>query len=112
MLSKSLKYELKAQAHALKPVVLMGAKGLTPEVLAEIDQALLANELIKVKLTGVERADKQAVLTAITEAMGADCVQLLGHVATLYRENPDLYLPKPKPVVKKPAKLPGRSRRS
>jgi RNA-binding protein len=112
MLSKLLKYELKARAHALKPVVLMGAKGLTPEVLAEIDHALLANELIKIKLTGVERADKQAVLDAITQATSADCVQLLGHVATLYRENPDLLLPKPKPVVKKPAKLPGRSRRS
>ena len=112
MLSKSLKYQLKARAHALKPVVLMGAKGLTPEVIAEINYALEACELIKIKLTGVERAEKKAVLDTITQATSADLVQLLGHVATLYRENPDLLLPKVKPVVKKPAKLPGRSRRS
>ena len=112
MLSKSLKYQLKARAHALKPVVLMGAKGLTPEVIAEINHALQALELIKVKLTGVERAEKKAMLEAIVQATSSEVVQLVGHVATVYRENPDLLLPKPKPVVKKIAKLPGRSRRS
>ena len=112
MLNKSLKYKLKASAHALKPVVLMGAKGLTAEVMLEIDHALLANELIKIKLTGVERADKQSVVNSITAATAAELVQLIGHVATLYRENPELHVPKTKPVAKKPAKLPGRSRRS
>ena len=47
--------ELKAKAHQLEPVVIIGAKGLTQEVLAEIDRALKAHELIKVRAPALER---------------------------------------------------------
>jgi RNA-binding protein len=89
MLKKSMKYQLKAQAHALKPVILMGSKGLTEALIQETDCALLANELIKIKLTGVEREEKQVVLDTICEALHAEFVQLVGNIATIYRAKPE-----------------------
>jgi RNA-binding protein len=89
ILKKSMKYALKSQAHALKPTVLMGSKGLTPAVIQEIDFALAANELIKVKLTGVEREDKHEVLDTICQQLHAHLIQVIGRVATLYREKPE-----------------------
>ncbi len=49
---------LKARAHGLKPVVLLGNAGLSPPVLKEIDRALTAHELIKVKVPGDDRAER------------------------------------------------------
>jgi len=89
MLNKTLKYQLKAQAHALKPVILLGAKGLTEAVIKETDHMLSANELIKVKLTGVEREERIQVVEQLCETLHADFIQLIGKTATLYRLNPD-----------------------
>ncbi len=88
MISKD-KQALRAAAHQLKPVVLLGAKGLTPSVVQEIDIALTAHELIKIKLTGVEREDKSALLETLCADLGADLIQTIGHIAVLYRENPE-----------------------
>ncbi len=49
------KQSLKAKAHHLKPVILLGAKGLTPAVIEETNNALLIHELIKVKISGAEK---------------------------------------------------------
>lgn len=89
MLKKSFKYQLKAKAHALKPVVLLGAKGLTPAVIQETEQTLLANELIKIKLTGVDRKDKIQVIDTLCVALQAEFIQLIGNIATLYRPHPE-----------------------
>ena len=51
-LTSQKKQQLKAQAHKLNPVVMLGDKGLTENVLAEVDIALAAHELIKVKIAG------------------------------------------------------------
>lgn len=51
----TFRQSLKAKAHHLKPVILLGAKGLTPAVVEETNVALTAHELIKVKLSGVEK---------------------------------------------------------
>lgn len=88
MISKS-KQALRAAAHQLKPVVLLGSKGLTPAVIQEIDIALTAHELIKIKLTGVEREEKSALLDTICSDLGAVLIQQIGHIAVLYRENPE-----------------------
>lgn len=89
MLDKARKQHLKAQAHALKPVVLFGAKGLTDALLNEIDHALLANDLIKIKLTGIAREDRMSVITTVCDTLKADFVQLMGTIATVYRFNPN-----------------------
>ena len=83
----SVKQNLKAQAHHLKPVVLLGAKGLTPAVIEETNVALVAHELIKVKINGAEKADRQAIAAELCESLDATLVQLIGNTAVIYRKN-------------------------
>ncbi len=88
---------LRAQAHHLNPVVLLGQNGLTENVLTEIDGALEHHELIKVRVPGMDREQKHAVIQTISERTGSVLVQQLGHVATLYRHrtrNPGIILPR------------------
>ena len=86
MLSPSERKSLKARAHALEPVVTVGGRGLTDEVLAEIDRALRAHELIKVRAS-LERDERQHALAAICEKTGAQAVQHIGKVLVLFRKN-------------------------
>ena len=85
----STKQTLKAQAHHLKPVVLLGAKGLTPAVVNETDIALLSHELIKVKINGAEKADRQAMAAELCQQLQAELVQLIGNTAIIYRKSPE-----------------------
>ena len=80
--------ELRAEAHKLTPVVIIGDKGLTDEVLAEVDRSLTAHELIKVRAATDEREARDAWLEAICEKLGAHPVQQIGKVLVVYRENP------------------------
>jgi RNA-binding protein len=86
---------LKAHAHTLHPVVMIGDKGLTEAVLRAIDENLKSHELIKVKVAGEDRTARDAVLARICEALDASPVQQIGKVLVLYRENPT---PAPQPV--------------
>jgi putative YhbY family RNA-binding protein len=56
---------LRAAAHHLHPLVTVAGKGLSDTVLKEIDRTLGAHELIKVKLQGIEREERDAMLTDI-----------------------------------------------
>lgn len=87
---------LKGQAHALKPVVIVGGKGLSDAVVAEIDSALEHHELIKVRVTGQERAQRKQMLDDIAQRTGADLVQIIGHIGAFYRpaKEPSLQLPR------------------
>jgi RNA-binding protein len=87
MLSPSQRKSLKARAHPLDPVVTIGGKGLTDEVLAEIDRALQAHELIKIRAAALERDEREHALTAICEKTGAQAVQHIGKVLVLFRKN-------------------------
>ena len=87
MLSSSQRRTLKARAHKLEPVVHIGAKGLTGEVVEEIDRALKAHELIKVRAGSLERHERDLAVSAICEKTGADAVQQIGKVFVLYRKN-------------------------
>jgi putative YhbY family RNA-binding protein len=80
---------LKAQAHGLKPVVLLGSAGLSPSVVKEIDRALLAHELIKVKVPGDDRAERDEIFTSVAESLSAARVQAIGKLLVLYRPAPD-----------------------
>ncbi|WP_082984992.1 ribosome assembly RNA-binding protein YhbY [Gallibacterium genomosp. 3] len=95
-LSTKQKQYLKGLAHHLNPVVLLGGNGLTEGVIAEIDNALSHHELIKVKISGVERDDKELVTAAIVRETGACAVQRIGHILVLYRpsDEPTIILPK------------------
>ena len=80
---------LKARAHALKPVVLLGAAGLSPAVLAEIDRALGAHALIKVKVPGDDRALREELFATAADALSAARVQAIGKLLVFYRPIPD-----------------------
>lgn len=79
---------LKARAHALEPIVLVGHEGLTDAVVLEIDRALTAHELIKVRAGGDDRDARRALWDAICERTGAEPVQQVGKVLVLWRPNP------------------------
>lgn len=76
---------LKGLAHSRNPVVMIGSQGLTPAVLKEIDNALNAHELIKVKAASDEVETRRAWLEEICAATGAAPVQQIGKVLVIYR---------------------------
>ena len=76
---------LKGLAHARQPVVMIGNQGLTAAVLKEIDQALNAHELIKVKAASNEPDTRSTWLDEICTATGAASVQQIGKVLVIYR---------------------------
>lgn len=88
MLSPAAKRELKARAHALKPVVLVGQRGVTPALLASVDEALNAHELIKVRLAAGERTERVLEADRMASALDADVVASIGRVVVLYRPRP------------------------
>lgn len=79
---------LRAAAHHLNPVVSISQKGLTPSVLTEIDRCLKAHELIKLRLYGIERENREALFTEICTALNCAEVQHIGNLLVLWRENP------------------------
>jgi RNA-binding protein len=89
MLTAAERKALKAKAHKLEPVVQIGAKGLTGEVIAEIDRALAAHELIKVRAGSLEREARERVFNSIVERTAAEAVQQVGKVVVLFRKKPD-----------------------
>ena len=80
---------LKARAHHLEPVVQIGGKGVTPELVAEIDRALAAHELIKVRAAAMDRHEREAALEQICRQCGASPVQHVGKVLVIYRAPPE-----------------------
>ncbi|MDO4905113.1 MAG: YhbY family RNA-binding protein [Lautropia sp.] len=88
-LSKAERKTLAAQAHSLNAVVLLGAAGLSPAVMQEIDRALTAHELIKVRLTGMEREERQPAGQRIADTLSCAVVRIIGNVLILYRPAPD-----------------------
>lgn len=85
-MTKNGKQNLKAQAHHLNPVVIVGSKGLTNAVMDETDIALEAHELIKVKINGADKSERLSIATSLCDSLKADFIQLIGSIAILYRE--------------------------
>ena len=80
---------LRGQAHDLKALLQIGAKGLTPAFIAELDGVLEDHELVKVKVGAEDREVRDAMIAEIAEKSGAALVQRIGHVAVLYRPSKD-----------------------
>jgi RNA-binding protein len=87
-LSPSRRRELKARAHTLDPVVLIGGTGLSASVLAEIDRGLKSHELIKIRVNRADRPGREAILEEICTRTGAKAVQHIGKILVVFRENP------------------------
>lgn len=82
-----LKKFLRAKAHTLKPVVITGQHGASPQVLSEIERALDHHELIKVRVNAGDREQRQSLIQEILDATSAELIQSIGHIITLYRRN-------------------------
>jgi len=82
------KKKLKAQAHGLNPVVMIGHAGLTDAVINETNIALDAHELIKIRIRA-ERDERREISEQICTATAAELVQSIGQIIVLYRKNLD-----------------------
>ena len=95
-LTAKQKRHLRALAHPLKPVVLVGNAGISDGVIAEIDSSLTHHELIKVRLGGLERDDRKQAIDAICQKTGSELVSSIGHIAILFRASEDKRIPLPR----------------
>ena len=80
----------RAEAHHLSPLVHVGHQGLTDTLLQTLDDTLRTHELVKVALAKTTEAKPRDAAHEMAERVGADVVQVIGRMCTLYRENPDL----------------------
>jgi RNA-binding protein len=80
---------LKGRAHALEPMVQVGQGGLSDAVAAELDRALTAHGLIKVKINGTDRRARQAMAVAICSRTDAVAVHQVGKIVVLWRPTPE-----------------------
>ncbi len=107
----------RGQAHHLNPVVMIGAEGLTAAVQREVDAALKAHGLIKVRMFSDARDEREAALAALADTLNAAPVQHIGKLLVLWRPPVDTPKPErddrmPRPRVVKvvqPPKRPGRA---
>jgi RNA-binding protein len=88
-LSPTERRALRARAHHLHPLVMIGEAGLTPPVLHEIDLALKSHELIKVRVLGDDRDRRGRLGGEICAALGAAEIQSIGKMIVLYRPRPE-----------------------
>jgi RNA-binding protein len=87
-LSNKERAHLKARAHALEPVVQTGTAGITDAVVAEVDRALTAHELLKVRIGTADRAERIALGDELCARTGATAVHRVGKVLILWRARP------------------------
>ena len=80
---------LKGRAHALEPIVQVGQGGLSDAVALELEKALTAHGLIKVKINGTDRAVRHAIAEAICARTDAAAVQQVGKILVLWRPTPE-----------------------
>lgn len=83
--SSDQRAELRSQAHALKPVVLVGAEGLTDAVLSEIKVHLGAHQLIKIRVFGDEREERIAIYEQICDKLNAAPIQHIGKLLVIWK---------------------------
>jgi RNA-binding protein len=83
----STRKNLRSLAHHLKPVVIIGAKGVTEQLLGSVDLALKDHELIKVKF-GEFKEDKKEISAEIAKSTKSELVGIIGNIAIFYRPHP------------------------
>jgi putative YhbY family RNA-binding protein len=100
---------LRARAHHLHPVIMIGEAGLTPAVLREIDIALKSHELIKIRAPGKDHGTRATMIEEICAALDASPVQHIGKILVIFRLRPEPV--EPKPVARRGRKPRFRSKR-
>jgi RNA-binding protein len=87
-LSPAQRKEHRSEAHHLNPVVMIGNDGLTPAVEKEIDHALKAHGLIKVRVFSDDRSAREAMFATLSESLSAAPIQHIGKLLVLWRPIP------------------------
>ncbi len=88
-LGERARKRLRALGHALKPVILIGDRGVSDSLLAECERALTRHELLKIKARGRDKRTRDALFGAVCDATGAVLVQRIGAVGLIYRPHPE-----------------------
>ena len=88
-LNQKQKLQLRKQAHSLKPVILVGNAGYSDKVHAELENALLHHELLKIKINVGDRDERTLVVAEICNRTNADLVQQLGRTCVIYKKRPN-----------------------
>jgi RNA-binding protein len=94
-LSEKQKKYLRGLAHGRDPIVLIGTSGLSPAVAKELDVALGAHELVKVRARVGDRDQRDTILAELAQQSGSSLVQRIGNVGVFYRRHKD----KPKIIL-------------
>ena len=84
-LSNIKKKELRKKAYPLKPFVMIGQRGLTDAVLTEIDVALNAHELIKIRIRGADKIKRSEQCLKIEQQLDAEIIHQIGFITVIYR---------------------------
>jgi RNA-binding protein len=95
-LSEKQKKHLRGLAHGRDPIVMIGQAGLSPAVEHELETALAAHELVKVRARVGDREERDAVLAALAQRTDSALVQRIGNIGVFYRphkERPRIILP-------------------
>jgi RNA-binding protein len=87
-LTPAQRKEHRAAAHHLDPVAMVGGDGLTPAVVKEIDHALKAHGLIKVRVFSDDRPTREAMFAQLSDELGAAPIQHIGKLLVLWRPMP------------------------
>ncbi|HMM54718.1 MAG TPA: YhbY family RNA-binding protein [Candidatus Desulfobacillus sp.] len=88
-LTAAQRRDLRARAHGLRPVASISRNELSEAVLAEIERSLKAHELVKVRVYGHDRGEREGLLDEVCRRLAAAPVQHIGNVLVLYRKKPD-----------------------
>ena len=97
-LNEKQRRHLRGLGHSLKPIVFLGQAGASDAVGAEATRALHDHELVKVRVSGMERDARDVALASLAERTQSEIVGRIGHTASLYRRNsekPKIVLPVP-----------------
>ena len=95
-LGKTQLHHLRQLAHDIKPIIIIGNKGLTENVMEEIKLALEHHELIKVRVNAGDRDARSTMIDQIQQECEAEKVITIGHIVGLYKQakEPKIILPK------------------
>jgi RNA-binding protein len=87
-MENSLKKKIKSHAHHLKPLIIIGQKGVTDTLIQALSDELERNEVVKVKFNEYKE-EKKELSSSLAETVDAHLVDLIGNIAILYRQNSD-----------------------
>ena len=87
MLNSKQRAQLRAMANSLETIFQVGKSGINEQLFKQVDEALEARELIKLRVLETSPQSAREAADVIAEKVGADVVQVIGYRFVLYRES-------------------------